>query len=198
MKNHNRRDPQQPQVEKFLVFVANIKKFDEMEDALRMYSQFLPPALTSVTAKDIALREVQSEQFFGPELTPITLRKERLIYAVGTIAAKLRRIWTEKNPQRREWLIFKARDFYHKLADPDHPDDMPALTPFQQAMMHLAQNADRMGHCINPECPAPYFLSKDSRLRTFCSPDCAGPAKRQAKLKWWRKNPQRRRGRRQS
>lgn len=181
-----KKNPQQP-VEKFLTFLANIKTPDDMEVALRKYRQFLPPALTSATAKDVALREVQSEQFFGPELTPITLHKERLIYAVGTITAKLRRIWTEQDPERRNWYIYRARNFYHRLVDPDHPDDMPAPTPFQRAMMHLAQNADRMGHCINPDCPAPFFLSKDSRPRTFCSPDCAGPAKRLAKLKWWRK-----------
>lgn len=187
MKSHNRRVPRQLQLEKFLTAVANIRQFDQMEDAFRQYRQFLPPALTTATAKDVALREFQSEEFFGPELTPITLNKERLIYAVGTISARLRRIWTEKDPQRREWYIYRTRDFYHRLVDPDHPDDVPAPSPFQRAMMHLAQNADRMGHCINPDCPAPFFLSKDSRLRTFCSPDCAGPAKRLAKLKWWRK-----------
>lgn len=187
MRKRDRRSPDQQEIERFLAFVANIRSIGDAELALRKYGRFLPPQLGSATAKDLALREVELEQIFGPQLTPITVRKERVISSVGGVAAKLRRIWTEQDPRRRKWLIFKARDFYQKLADPDHPDDAPALTPFEQAMLHLAQNPDRAGHCINPECPAPFFFAGDSRGRTFCSPKCAGPAKRLAKLRWWRR-----------
>ncbi len=45
-------------------------------------------------------------------------------------------------------------------------------------------NADRMGYCRNPECPAPYFLAK-RRDQKYCSDICATPAKKAAKLKWW-------------
>lgn len=187
MKNRNRPGPQ-AEAEEFLTCITNIRAADEMEPAFRKYGQFLPPQLTSVTAKEIAEREVQWEQVFGPPLTPITLRKEKIMIVVGGLSAKLRKIWTERDPRRREWLIFKTRDYYHQLADPDHRHEVPALTPFELAMGHLVQNADRMGHCINPECPAPFFLAGDSHGRTYCSPVCAGPAKRLAKLRWWRKN----------
>lgn len=197
MKTKGRWGQQQPEVEKFLTFVANnVRTLDDAEDALRKYGQFLPPQLTSVTAKNIALREIQWEGVFGPQLTPIALRKERVGLVVGGLSAKLRKIWTEQDPRRREWFVYKTRDFYHQFAEPAL--DVPADSPFEQAMMHLVQNADRMGRCINPECPAPFFLGKDSHGRTFCSSSCAGPAKRLAKLKWWRQNPQRRRWRRQS
>jgi hypothetical protein len=49
------------------------------------------------------------------------------------------------------------------------------------------RQAEHLVYCGNPECPAPYFIAtrKDQR---YCSDDCAAPAKRQAKLKWWNEN----------
>ena len=44
--------------------------------------------------------------------------------------------------------------------------------------------------CKNKKCPAPYFVAK-RRDQRYCSAKCAGPAKRAAKLKWWRGNRQR-------
>lgn len=43
--------------------------------------------------------------------------------------------------------------------------------------------------CKNKECPAPYFISERHDQR-YCSAECSKPAKRGAKLKWWRKNRQ--------
>lgn len=53
-----------------------------------------------------------------------------------------------------------------------------------QACMHLA---DRFGFCRNPSCPAPYILAS-RRDQLYCSNDCAGPAKKAAKLRWWHDN----------
>ena len=47
--------------------------------------------------------------------------------------------------------------------------------------------AERLCYCENSSCPAPYFVAR-RRDQKYCSADCAGPAKRAAKLKWWRKN----------
>ncbi len=44
--------------------------------------------------------------------------------------------------------------------------------------------ADRLAFCMNPKCPASYFLAK-RRDQKYCSNICATPAKRAAKLKWW-------------
>ena len=46
--------------------------------------------------------------------------------------------------------------------------------------------ADRMGFCRNPDCPAPYFLTRRSDQR-FCTPDCAVHGQREAKRRWWHK-----------
>lgn len=50
---------------------------------------------------------------------------------------------------------------------------------------HLCHN--RMRVCANPDCPAPYFVA-GRRDQRFCSPICAAPAKREAKLRSWRKH----------
>jgi hypothetical protein len=46
---------------------------------------------------------------------------------------------------------------------------------------------DRFAYCANPECPAPFFIAKRSDQK-YCSEMCATPAKREAKLRWWRAN----------
>ena len=48
-------------------------------------------------------------------------------------------------------------------------------------------HADYLNVCRSRDCPAPYFISgrKDQK---YCSPECAAPAKRAAKLKWWHEN----------
>jgi len=48
-------------------------------------------------------------------------------------------------------------------------------------------HAEHLAVCRNLECPAPYFIAsrKDQR---YCSQECAWPAKRAAKLKWWHEN----------
>jgi hypothetical protein len=44
---------------------------------------------------------------------------------------------------------------------------------------------DRFSWCGNPKCGAPYFIAV-RRGQQYCSNECAWPAKKAAKLKWWR------------
>jgi len=48
-------------------------------------------------------------------------------------------------------------------------------------------NAERLGFCRNEKCGAPFFLARRSD-QLFCSNECAWPAKKAAKLKWWHEN----------
>jgi hypothetical protein len=41
--------------------------------------------------------------------------------------------------------------------------------------------------CANTDCATPYFISK-RKDQKYCSPECAAPAKREAKRKWWKEN----------
>jgi hypothetical protein len=60
-----------------------------------------------------------------------------------------------------------------------NPRSLPTVLAW--ACVH---DAEHLGFCFNPGCPHPYFIvsRKDQR---YCSPDCARPAKKAAKLKWW-------------
>lgn len=48
-------------------------------------------------------------------------------------------------------------------------------------------DAEHLGFCRNPACANPYFIAKRKDQR-YCSPECAQPAKKEAKLKWWHRN----------
>lgn len=43
---------------------------------------------------------------------------------------------------------------------------------------------DRMRFCPNPECPAPYFLTR-KRSQKYCTEKCAGAGQRELKRAWW-------------
>jgi hypothetical protein len=63
----------------------------------------------------------------------------------------------------------------------------PSITPIEAAAFYFQQNARRARRCLNPECPAPFFLAKKKR-QIFCGEECAKPAQRESKRKWWREN----------
>ncbi len=58
---------------------------------------------------------------------------------------------------------------------------------FEQAMTYLKRNLHLIKICLNRKCAEPYFwAAKPNRL--YCSDQCAAPAKKAAKLKWWNDN----------
>jgi hypothetical protein len=69
----------------------------------------------------------------------------------------------------------------HRRVRPDKRSLSASLT---FACVHYAEH---MGMCRNPDCPSRYFIASRKNQR-YCSPDCASPAKKEAKLKWWREN----------
>jgi hypothetical protein len=48
-------------------------------------------------------------------------------------------------------------------------------------------NTDRLGFCRNAKCGAPFFLARRAD-QLFCTTECAWPAQKAAKLKWWHEN----------
>jgi hypothetical protein len=57
---------------------------------------------------------------------------------------------------------------------------LPAVLAWA-CLMH----AEHLGVCRSPECVNRYFIASRNDQR-YCSPECAWPAKKAAKLKWWR------------
>jgi hypothetical protein len=60
--------------------------------------------------------------------------------------------------------------------------ESPAFALVLLRALHLA---DRMRHCPNPACPAPYFIAR-RRSQKYCSDACALPAQREFKALWWK------------
>jgi hypothetical protein len=61
---------------------------------------------------------------------------------------------------------------------------VPKLCPFEAALYWLQVNQRLMLCCPGPNCAAPYFF-RSAKGQKFCSPECADPSRREAKLRWW-------------
>lgn len=129
------------------------------------------------------------------------------------VASYLSKAWDAADLRHFDWYTWKAQSEYaHEAAcakhnvPPSHVnpekgnerdairrmaaaitegDEPPAvITPVEAAIFHLRHNRKRALHCPNPECPAPYFFAT-KKGQKYCSPECAKPAQREAKRKWW-------------
>lgn len=114
----------------------------------------------------------------------------------------LRRAWDASDMRERDWLLFRFRDSYAAMerrgdmpsnermkedftADVTGPRYFPPpVTAVEAAAFYLQRNFNRARHCLNPDCPAPYFIVSKKGQR-YCSEECAKPAQREAKRKWW-------------
>jgi hypothetical protein len=63
-----------------------------------------------------------------------------------------------------------------------NPRSLPAVLAWA-CVFH----ANHLFICRNIDCPAPYFIAS-RRDQKFCTEECASPAKKAAKLRWWHKN----------
>jgi hypothetical protein len=51
----------------------------------------------------------------------------------------------------------------------------------------IIRASNMLAVCENPDCPAPFFVAVKA-VQRYCSSSCAAPAKRAAKMRWWRRN----------
>jgi hypothetical protein len=87
-------------------------------------------------------------------------------------------LW-EQEQARLQGRIEPREDYHQILEDP------PPLTKFEATMFYFqAIIADRARFCEGPDCKARYFIAV-KRWQKYCSLECAGPAGREAKRKWW-------------
>lgn len=89
---------------------------------------------------------------------------------------------------RRDDSSQRARFFDTWAAGTDLLEDVPRICPFEAAVYWLQVNQKLMVYCEGPMCPAPYFF-RTEKGQKFCSPECANPARRQSKLRWWNESP---------
>jgi len=169
----------------------------DAEAVLRAYEEFLPPRIVTPTLEMLtkrAAQEIEVESLHGakgPELTKSDVRGE-LISHVWVLAGKLRPVWQEPTVRCRRWFIYEAQRCFHQALDRDNALECPSPSKFADAMEYLYDHVDRLWHCINPNCydcqGTPWFIGKNAKPRTYCSLRCMGPARKEAKLKWWRRH----------
>lgn len=103
--------------------------------------------------------------------------------------------WARRFPDRsleryicEHWLLSEARNGL--VVDWEgsnrriraNPVSLPAALAFTCVRL-----GERLGYCLNEDCSSRYFL-RVRRDQKYCSPECAKPAKRAAKLRWWNAN----------
>lgn len=113
----------------------------------------------------------------------------------------LRRGWDAPTQREREWYFHEAESFGRYLTAKDAEKSEwgdsqltyrfvtpPARPSSLEAVFHyLWRNAKHALRCANSECPTPYFFAT-KKSQKFCSPECAEPARRASKLRWWNDN----------
>lgn len=135
--------------------------------------------------------------------------REHLEVFAPIVRTTLCRLWKEPDARQRDWYCYRLRDAHRQMIRhlegwEEKPiwgeeletvnrltdyalQDVPRACPFEAAMFWLQLNCGLMLYCDGLLCGAPYFFRTEKRQR-YCSPECADPARRQAKLKWWNEN----------
>lgn len=172
-------------LEKFLAAFANTGP--ELAGArwlLAQFPEFFPPGyLESGGAIGYGAEhgELEMPLKHSPEVYALT--------EISRLAKRFRGAWKERDQRVREWCLFEVRKAFHGETEPANYEP-PAFTPFEQAIFHFQRNWDRVRYCENATCPAHYFFGKHRKPQKYCSSICAGPAKKEAKLRWWNAHPE--------
>lgn len=108
--------------------------------------------------------------------------------ATITLSQLLRRAWSGPTRQEREiGILAVVADVAHVYGiRKGHPIAI-AEQRIGWALLQAVHDADLMRVCLNPDCPARYFVA-DRRSQKFCSEKCAEPARREYKRRWWNDN----------
>jgi hypothetical protein len=156
-----------------------------------------------------APEQSEPEQFAEPKVLTIPVPRDQLEIFAPIARTTLRRLWTEQDSRQRDWYFYRLRDAHRQMirhleGGYENADwggektvqnlmsyalqEVPIISPFEAAMYWLQLNHTLMLYCGNPLCPAPYFLREEkAKKQKYCSPECANPARRAAKLRWWNK-----------
>jgi hypothetical protein len=112
---------------------------------------------------------------------------------VFVLRQAVRTIWQAPDRRTKEWRIFRLVE--ETVLGDTYPSGgefgvlgkiapLPPPSLFEQACDHLRDHCHRLTQCNNPACPSPFFFARRLSQR-FCSEDCALPAQREIKRRWW-------------
>jgi hypothetical protein len=131
---------------------------------------------------------------------PYTRQREAAL-AFRFLSFLLKRGWDAPTQREREWYFREAESFGRYLTAKDAEktewDDSHLMyrfvkppaqpSPLEAVFHYLWRNVKHALRCGNPECQIPYFFAT-KKSQKYCSYECAEPARRASKLRWWNEN----------
>lgn len=181
-------------IEKFLAFLAN----DGGEKLLTKFAEFFPADFESRILAGRVINEAAVEIPPSDALAKVAAKHQKRgsELTLKLYSIRLRRIWIEQAFRERQWRMLALRYQFHSDLTDQTPlerqwwglDTIPPNDPLEQAMVYMDRHFERFRYCKNPECPAPFYISSTKKPTKFCSPVCASPAKREARLRWYHAN----------
>jgi len=125
-----------------------------------------------------------------------------MVASFSYLSFLVRKGWDAPTLREREWYFGDAESLARYMHS-EKPEgwttdyapwvvyrfsDPPArATALEAVFYYLRRRIDHVRHCGNPNCPAPYFFAT-KKGQKYCSEECAAPAQRASKLKWWNEN----------
>lgn len=180
---------------RFLVEAANLADLQERDDAAqKAWSRFAKkcePWLVSLQtlSQGVSIEKGTMNSVAAMRATIFSgAFNNRLAGAAYSVSQTLREAWSKPTAQDRERIILVALiDLGQVYGANTGSRYALAQGPIGQALLEAIHSADLMRVCMNPECPARYFIAY-RRTQKFCSEKCAGPGQREAKRRWWNEN----------
>jgi hypothetical protein len=182
----------------FLVGLANLR---DDKDGLRWLRSKFPDVLEAVSRTVGAIYSTPPRAVLPG--TPEHDESNRKLWLIP-LRDTLRAIWRAPDTKTKQWGLFRiSQDFFlqgdpntiHRPGGQGGSDFLLSWKPPTQTerfLLALMGWADLLQYCDNEECPAPYFIAK-KRTQKYCSHECAKPAQRESKLRWWTQKGRQRR-----
>lgn len=105
--------------------------------------------------------------------------------ATDSLAVMLRDAWGKPTREEREaWILGLVVEAARLCQRSKGSERAIVSEPIGGILLEAIHSADVMRVCLNPECPARYFIAR-RRSQKFCSDKCAEPAQRAYKRRWW-------------
>jgi hypothetical protein len=166
--------------ELFLERLANLD-FSQGRKWLAFYRSFFD--LIPTRQSELEPRRVQTEV---TTLNPSA--------ACEVVQPRLRDAWKEPDSLLKRSELIRVYAAYMKACDPSEGPARLAVygtgeagDKFLRVLAYALDHLHLLRYCANPDCKEPYFVASRAS-QTFCGSQCARPAQKAAKLRWWREH----------
>ncbi len=177
--------------QKAKTFLTGLANLENLESAARRFVLHYG----AVFRDELPTSLIYNWAIRGEEEGVVDLSEDQRIWKYWLVPLRdaIRFLWT-RDLRTKQWGIFRILEkFFARgdrgLAVGPVTDDVECfwgnslgpVTPCERIFMQLMQHTSV---CGNSACPAPYFFAQ-RRSQKYCSEECAAPAQREFKRKWW-------------